>query len=56
MVTGTADTEKLRLVINGRPMQQIIRYVPHLTTNASRPKLTIGFSENVEISAFQISD
>lgn len=56
MVTGTADTEKIRLVVNGRPMQQVLRYVPHLTTNASRPKLSIGFAQNVEISAFQISD
>ena len=56
MVTGTADTEKIRLVVNGRPTSQVLRYVPHLTTNASRPKLAIGFSQNTEISALQISD
>lgn len=55
-VTGTADTEKIRLVANGRPLQQVLRYVPHLTTNASRPQLQIGFTQNTEISAFQISD
>ena len=55
-VTGTADTEKIRLVVNGRPTAQILRYVPHLTTNASRPKLNVGFTKNSEISALQISD
>lgn len=56
MVTGTADTEKIRLTVNGRPCGQILRYVPHLTTNSNRPKLTIGFTKGSQVSAFQISD
>jgi len=56
IVTGMADTEKIRLVVNGRPTAQILRYVPHVTTNAGRPKLSIGFTQNTEISALQISD
>jgi len=56
MVTGTADTEKIRMTVNGRPLGQILRYVPHLTTNSNRPKLTIGFKAGSQVSAFQISD
>lgn len=56
MTTGTADTEKIRLVANGRPLMQVLRYVPHVSTAANRPKLAIGFTANTEISAFQISD
>jgi hypothetical protein len=56
MVTGCLDTEKIRLVVNGRPLMQVLRYVPHVTTAANRPTLAIGFLQNSEISAFQISD
>ena len=56
MVTGTADTEKIRLIRNGRPTGHVLRYVPHLTSNASRPKLAIGLEKGVELSATQISD
>jgi len=56
MVTGTTDTEKIRLCVNGRPTQHILRYVPHLTTNSNRPTLAIGFKAGSEFSAFQISD
>jgi len=56
MVTGTADTEKIRLVADGKPTSHVLRYVPHLTTNASRPILNIGFKAGTQISAFQISD
>ena len=55
-VTGTADTEKIRLTAGGKPMQQVLRYVPHLTTNNNRPKLNIGFKAGTRISALQISD
>jgi hypothetical protein len=56
MVTGTADTEKIRLLVNSRPTQHVLRYVPHLTTNANRPTLQIGFKAGARISAIQISD
>lgn len=56
MVTGTTDTEKIRLVANNRPTPHVLRYVPHLTTNATRPKLAIGFTKGTQVSAFQISD
>lgn len=56
MVTGTADTEKIRLVVNSKPLGSILRYAPHLTTNSNRPPLRIGFAKASQISAFQISD
>lgn len=56
MVTGCLDTEKIRLTVNSRPTAHILRYVPHLTTNANRPVLRIGFKAGARIAAFQISD
>lgn len=56
MVTGTADTEKIRMVANGRPTAHVLRYVPHVTTAANRPILNIPFKAGTQISAFQISD
>lgn len=56
MTTGTADTEKIRLISNGRPTSHVLRYVPHVSTNADRPKLNVGFHAGTQISAFQISD
>lgn len=55
-VTGTADTEKIRLAVGGRPTPHVLRYVIHVSTIATRPKLRIGFTANSRISAIQISD
>ena len=55
-VTGTADTEKIRLTVNGRPTMHVLRYGIHLTTLATRPPLTIGFKAQSEIAGIQISD
>jgi len=56
MVTGTADTEKIRLVRGASPSASILRYVPHLTTNSSRPKLNWPISKGERFRAIQISD
>jgi hypothetical protein len=56
MVTGTADTEKIRILINGKPTNNVLRYVPHLTTNANRPVLRIGIAKGAQLAAAQISD
>ena len=56
MVTGTADTEKLRLTKDGRPTAHVVRYGVHLTSLATRPALTIGFPKGCQFGAFQISD
>jgi len=55
-VTGTADTEKLRLTANGRPISSILRYGVHLTSLNNRPKLQIGFRAGTQIGAIQLSD
>jgi len=55
-VTGTADTEKVRLTVNGRPLQTILRYAVHLTTLNNRPRLNVGFMKGAQIAAIQISD
>ena len=55
-VTGTADTEKIRLVANGKPTMHVLRYGVHLTTLNSRPKLAINFRAGTQISCIQISD
>jgi len=56
MHTGTADTEKIRMVSNGRPTAHVLRYATHLDSLATRPTLNISFSEGTQIAAFQISD
>jgi hypothetical protein len=56
MVTGTADTEKIRLTVNGRPTQHILRYETYLSSLNSRPALSIGFRQGARIAAIQISD
>lgn len=55
-VDGTADTEKIRLTVNGRPTQHILRYGIHLTSLATRPALSIGFRAGARIAALQIAD
>lgn len=56
MVTGTADTEKIRLTANGRPTQHVLRYGVHLTSLNNRPQLAIGFKAGTRVGALQISD
>jgi len=56
MITGTADTEKIRLSVNGRPTTHVLRYTVHLTTLNNRPDLSIGFTQGSQIGAIQISD
>lgn len=54
-VTGTADTTKLQILRNNAPTGDILRYVPHLTTNAFRPRLQIGFRAGMEVRALQLA-
>lgn len=56
IITGCADTEKIRLTANGKPLPHILRYSIHLNTLATRPKLNIPFLKNTRISGFQIAD
>ena len=56
VVTGTADTEKVRLVSGGSPTRHVLRYALFLTTLNNRPRLNVKFAANTRISAFQIAD
>jgi len=56
VITGTADTEKLRMTANSKPLPHILRYSVHLNTLNQRPKLMIPFKAGTRISAFQIAD
>jgi len=56
IITGTADTEKIRLVAGGKPTRHVLRYSLFLNTLATRPALAINFAAGSRISAFQISD
>ena len=55
-VTGTADTEKIRLTANSSPLPHILRYGVHLTSLNNRPVLNIPFKAGTRIGAIQISD
>jgi len=55
-VTGTADTEKLRLTSDSKPLPTILRYGVHLTSLNNRPVLNIPFRQGSRIGALQISD
>jgi len=55
MVTGTADTTKIRMTVNGRPTQHIFRYTVFLTSLNNRPKISIGFRAGARVSAIQLA-
>jgi len=55
-VTGTADTEKIRITGNQAPTPHILRYGVHLTSLNNRPVLNIPFRAGTRIGAIQISD
>lgn len=55
-VTGTADTEKWRLTLNGRPTFNLLRYDTHVSTASTRPPLNIKIAKGVNIAGIQIAD
>ena len=55
IVTGTADTTRFRLVVNGRPLNSILRYVLHVSTNPYRPALRVGFAKNAQVTGIQLT-
>jgi len=56
VITGTADTEKIRIVAGGSPTRHVLRYALFLTTLSNRPQLNINFQAGQRISAFQMAD
>jgi len=55
VVTGTADTTKIRLTGNGSPSGFLLRYSIHLTTIATRPQLAIGVNAGTNFGAIQMT-
>jgi len=55
IVTGLTDTTKVQLIINGRPTGDIYRYVPHLTTNALRPRITAVIPRGARVQLIQLA-
>lgn len=55
IVTGTADTTKIRLTRNGVATGDILRYSIHLTSLANRPQLQVGFNALEKITAIQMT-
>ena len=55
ILTGLTDTTKIRLVGNGRPSSQVLRYALHLTTLNNRPKLGIGVTAMHRFAAIQLA-
>lgn len=53
LVAGVTDTTKLQILRNNQPTGDFIRHVPHLTTNAMRPPLRLGFRAGTEVRAIQ---
>lgn len=55
VVTGLTDTTKLRLVGDGKPSSQVLRYALHETTIATRPRLTISVAQGHRFAALQVA-
>lgn len=53
VVTGTQDTTKIQLTIDGRPTSGWLRYAMHLTSLAMRPSLAIGVGARQQFRAVQ---
>jgi len=53
IVTGGTDTKKLQILRNNQPTGDFLRHVPHLTTNAFRPPVRLGFVRGTEVRAIQ---
>ncbi len=56
MVTGTADTEKIRITRNGIPTGNTLRYGAYLDSINNRPPLNVPFGPGEKFGAIQISD
>jgi len=55
MVTGTADTTRISIVLNGVQIGSILRYDVNLTTLANPQQLAIPFKAGDKISAIQLA-
>ena len=55
IVTGTVDTTKMRLAVQGEPKQQVVRYALHLTTLNNRPKLGFRVGSGRRVGFIQLT-
>lgn len=55
VVTGLTDTTKIRVTANGAPTPNILRYALHLTTIATRPRLSIKLKAGTRFGAIQLA-
>lgn len=53
VVTGLTDTTKIRVTANGAPTPNVLRYALHLTTIATRPRLSLKLRAGTRLSAIQ---
>jgi hypothetical protein len=53
IVTGLTDTTKIRVTANGAPTPNVLRYALHLTTIASRPRLSLKLRAGTRLGAIQ---
>jgi len=56
IITGLTVPNKLRLVVNGKPLGSVVREDIHVSTNPFRPTLNIGFAKGSQVGAIQLSD
>lgn len=56
VITGTVDTEKLRVSRNDVPTGHFLRYTLHLNTLSNRPPLNIPFDAGDQVKLIQSSD
>lgn len=55
IVTGLTDTTRFRLVVNGKPLGDMLRYVLHVTTSPLRPVIRIGFKGGSQFTGIQLA-
>jgi hypothetical protein len=54
IVTGLTDTTKIRVTANGSPTPNVLRYALHLTTIATRPRLSLKLRAGTRLGAIQV--
>jgi hypothetical protein len=55
METGTADTTRIMITVNGSSTSNILRYTAHLTTLNNRPRLSIVIPQGAQLGAVQLA-
>lgn len=56
IITGLAVINKIRLVVNGKPLGSVVREDIHVSTNPFRPVLSVGFAAGSQVGGIQLAD